>query len=143
TTASAFQVNSLRASSGVVTSSNGAVVGSGIVAVMAANQVATTISGNNEYVVTGKGDLAFYPSESDTLAAGGDWTDYSGTVTGNTSITLTTGFLTLNGLILPPGTYTITTSSATLTGTGATSSPNFTGTSSITATNGTINLGPG
>ena len=51
--------------------------------------------------------------------------------------------LTLNGQALPAGTYTITTSSATLSGSGTTSSPNFAGSVSITATDGTINLGPG
>ena len=63
--------------------------------------------------------------------------------TGNVSITLTTDGLTLNGQTLPAGTYTITTNSATLTGSGNTTSPNFSGSASITATNGTINLGPG
>ncbi len=62
---------------------------------------------------------------------------------GNGSITLTTDSLMLNGQTLPAGTYTITTSSATLSGSGQTTSPNFSGSASITATNGTVNLGPG
>ena len=49
----------------------------------------------------------------------------------------------LNGRALPAGTYTIRTSSAMLTGSGNTTSPNFSGSASIAATNGTINLGPG
>ena len=49
----------------------------------------------------------------------------------------------LNGAALPAGTYTITMNSATLSGSGNTSSPNFAGSVSITSTNGTINLGPG
>ena len=59
------------------------------------------------------------------------------------SITLTTDGLTLNGTALPAGTYTITTSSATLAGSGPSTSPNFSGSASITASGGTINLGPG
>ena len=71
------------------------------------------------------------------------WKNYSGNVTGNVSITLTTDGLTLNGQTLPAGTYVITTSSATLSGSGQTTSPNFSGSVSISATGGTINLGAG
>ena len=48
----------------------------------------------------------------------GDWASYTATVTGDVSITLTTAGLTLDGTALPAGTYTITTSSATLAGSG-------------------------
>ena len=43
----------------------------------------------------------------------------------------------------PAGTYTITTSSASLSGSGQTTSANVSGSESITATDGTISLGPG
>ena len=48
----------------------------------------------------------------------------------------------MNGTPLPAGTYTITAPSATLVGTGPSTSPNFTGSVSITATSDTVNLGP-
>ena len=48
----------------------------------------------------------------------------------------------LNGTALPAGTYTITANSATLAGSGQTTSPNFTNSVSITATDGTLELGP-
>ena len=84
------------------------------------------------------------PAES-RLGISGDWVTYTASLTGQASITLTVpdGALTLNGQSLPAGTYTITTSSATLSGSGTMSSPNFAGTASITVTNGTINLGLG
>jgi uncharacterized membrane protein len=63
-------------------------------------------------------------------------------VTGNTvTITLTTDGLTLNGVSLAAGTYTITTDAATIAGSGATISPSFSGAVSITATLGNVELG--
>ncbi len=56
---------------------------------------------------------------------------------------MTTGGLTLNGATLPAGTYTITTNSAALSGSGQTTSPDFSGSVSITATGDAIDLGPG
>ena len=108
--------------------------------------VALSVSGARTSInVSGTGSLSFYGPAESSLGVSGDWQNYTATVTGNVSITLTVpaGALTLNGTALPAGTYTITTSSATLSGSGTMSSPNFAGSASITSTNGTINLGPG
>ena len=101
------------------------------------------VFGNDSYSVTGAGTLALYGPALSNLGASGSWDTYRATVTGSVSITLTTGGLTLSGQALPAGTYTITTSSATLSGSGTMSAPNFAGTTTISATSGTINLGPG
>ena len=69
--------------------------------------------------VNGQGSLSFYGPAETSLGVSGDWTSYSATATGSVTITLTTDGLSLNGQTLPAGTYTITTSSATLTGSGA------------------------
>ena len=58
-----------------------------------------------------------------SLGVSGDWTSYTATVTGSVAITLTTDGLTLNGPTLPAGTYTITTTSATLSGSGPSTRP--------------------
>ena len=105
--------------------------------------IAASISGSTQYSVDGQGSLSFYGPAESSLGVSGDWQNYTASVTGSVSITLTTDALTLNGQTLPAGTYTITAGSATLSGSGATSSPNFAGSVAINATGGTINLGPG
>ncbi len=138
-----FQATKLSALEGFIVDSTGQTVGSGTVSLAAANLVAATVSGIDSYSVNGTGRLSFYGPAESSLGVSGNWDNYTATVTGNISITLTTDGLTLNGLTLPVGTYTITTSSAILSGGGQTTFPNFAGSASITATNSTINLGPG
>jgi uncharacterized membrane protein len=140
---SGFQALSLEAASANVRYAQGAVIGSGNVAFTSSINAPLAITGTNSFSVNGTGSLSFYGPAESSLGVGGDWDSYSAAVNGTASITLTTDSLTLNGQSLPAGTYTITTSSATLTGSGNTTSPNFSGSVSITATNGTINLGPG
>jgi uncharacterized membrane protein len=138
-----FQVSSLTASTAMIIGTNGAVLGTGVIALSGGIPVTAVLSGNNSYSVQGVGNLSFYgPAESD-LGVSGNWDNYSATVTGRVSITLTTDSLTLNGQSLPGGTYTITTSSAGLSGSGQSSSPDFAGSASIAATNATVTLGAG
>ena len=102
------------------------------------------ISGNVEYSVNGTGTLAFYGrarEQSGRQRQLGSTIRQPSRATSRSRSRPTVS--RSNGQALPAGTYTITTSSATLTGSGATSSPNFAGSVSITATGGTINLGPG
>ncbi|HUY91160.1 MAG TPA: hypothetical protein VMV10_20645 [Pirellulales bacterium] len=89
--------------------------------------------------------MSFYGPAESNVGASGNWESYSATATGNLSISLTVpdGALTLNGQPLPAGTYTIATNSASLSGSGLTTSPNFAGSVSITASGGTVQLGPG
>lgn len=143
TAKSSFQATALSASGATVVDANGTRLGTGTIALAAASAVPVAVSGNDQYSVKGAGTLAFYGPAETRLGVGGDWSSYAATVTGNASITLTTDALSLNGQALPAGTYTITVGSATISGSGTTSSPTFSGLAAITATNGTINLGPG
>ena len=139
---SVFTARSLDAANATIA---GPSPGTGTVTLSAAGDTPVLISGSNRYDVNGTGSLSFYGPAGSSLGVGGDWDAYSATITGNLSITLTVaaGVLTLDGQALPAGTYTITTGSATLSGSGATTSPNFAGSASIAATGGTIDLGPG
>jgi len=142
TVASELQATSLIAQGATIVSSTGHTVGTGAVTLTTVNLVPVAVSGIDSYSANGIGSLSFYGPAESSLGVCGDWESYSATVAGKVSITLTTDGLTLNGQALPAGTYTITTNSATLSGSGQTTSPNFSGSVSITATNGTINLGP-
>lgn len=138
-----FSITALGSMSATVLDSAGSPIGTGRVSAMGASLLPLELSGNNVYAVAGDGGLSFYGPAESSLGVSGNWDNYSATVTGNVSIPLTTDGLTLNGQTLPAGAYTITTSSATLSGSGPSTSPNFSGSASITATSGTVNLGPG
>ena len=140
---SGFEVSAINATGAAVTGAGGSVVGSGTVSLNAPSLVPVSINGSNQYQLDGVGSLSSYGPADSSLAVAGDWSSYSATVTGALSMTLTTGGLILNGLAIPAGTYTVTASSATLGGSGTTSSPNFAGSVSVIATGGTINLGSG
>ena len=142
-TKSDFSVSTFNAATATIMDANGNTVGTGVAVLNAASATPATISGSDQYNVNGQGSLSFYGPAESNLGVGGNWTSYSATVTGNVSITLTTGSLMLNGQLLPAGTYTITTTSAALSGSGQTSSPNFAGSVAIAATGGTVELGPG
>ena len=98
------------------------------------SSTAVEVSGNALYIIGGQGSLSFYGPAESSLGVSGNWNSYSATVTGSIALTLTTAGLSLNGQALPAGTYTVTTSSATLIGSGPSTSPNFTGSASISAT---------
>ena len=139
-----FGIQGLAVATGQVVNASGANMGEGSLTLQSSGG-SVAVSGEDSYSVDGVGSLSFYGPSERNLGVSGDWQNYTATVTGNVSITLTVpaGALTLNGQALPAGTYTITTNSAALSGSGTMSAPNFAGTASITATNGTINLGPG
>jgi uncharacterized membrane protein len=139
---SGFQVSTLNGSGATVTDASGNAVGSGAVALAATTPIGATVSGGDQYNVSGTGSLSFYGPNDSRLVVAGSWTSYLATVSGTVSITLTTDGLTLNGRSLPAGTYTISGPSFTMAGSGPSTSPNFSGSASITATNDTIDLGP-
>jgi tetratricopeptide (TPR) repeat protein len=142
---SSFLATVLNANGATVTDASGKTIGSGVAALSSAVLIAVAVAGKDQHAVSGTGSLSFYGPSGSALGVCGDWQNYTPTVTGNVSIALIApdGALTLSGQALPAGTYTIATNSATLLGGGTMSSPNFAGTDSITATDGTINLGPG
>ena len=142
TATSSFQANALSVSSATVVSSTGQTQGTGTIALTASSAVPLILSGSDEYEVDGTGGLSFYGPAGVSRAISGDWDSYSATVNGTVSITLTTDGLTLNGQTLAAGTYTITTTAATLSGSGQSTSPSS-GSILINATGSTINLGPG
>ncbi len=145
TATSSFLASALSADGATIANSQGQIVGTGSLALAAASPVSLAISGSDKYSVIGQGRLSFYGPAESTLGVSGDWQNYTASVTGDVTMALSVpaGALTLNGQDLPAATYTITTNSATLSGGGTMSSPNFAGSASITATNGTLNLGPG
>ena len=97
------------------------------------------------YSLSGTGSLSFYGPAETSLGVSVNWHTFTATLTGNVSLTLTVpaGVLSVNGQALPAGNYTITTSAASLSGSGTTSSPNFAGSVAITATAATLNVEPG
>jgi hypothetical protein len=141
-----FEATALNSANAMVVDSSGKSVGAGAVVLAADSPVSAALSGNDQFSVSGTGGLSFYGSSESSLGVSGNWQAYTATVkvaAGNVVMTLTTSVLTLNGTALPAGTYTIMTGSATLSGSGDTSSPNFSGAASLTSTNGTLHLGPG
>jgi uncharacterized membrane protein len=142
---SSLTTRSLNAGTATISNAEGNVIGSGQASFSSANAIPISVSGSVSYSITGTGSLSFYGQPEASLGVSGEWDNYSVSVTGNVSIALTVPdeALTLNGNSLPAGTYTITTKSATLFGSGDTTAPDFAGSASITPTNGTVNLGAG
>jgi hypothetical protein len=118
-------------------------VGVGNVSLAFGAAVPIAIEGAVTYTVQGRGRLSFYAPATITVAVSGSWESFSAALSGNATLWLTSDSLTLNGVLLPAGTYTIITNAAVLTGSGATSSPNFTGELSINATDATVGVVPG
>ncbi len=121
---------------------DGQMIGSGVIARSSTVSTAVQISGSNSFAASGVGTLSFYGPAEVSLGVSGEWASYSATATGSLTITLTADGLTLNGQALAAGTYTIIANSATLSGSGATTAPNFSGTATVTATSAALNLGP-
>jgi uncharacterized repeat protein (TIGR01451 family) len=140
---SSFSAHGMNAATAIVTNAAGMTIGSGSVALRATAATSLAISGSVSYQVNGQGSLSFYGPAETSLGVSGNWDSYFATATGIITIKVTTDSLSLNGVLLPAGTYTITTSAATLSGSGASTSPNFTGAASITATGTTVNIGGG
>ena len=105
--------SSVNAPVATVEDASGHVVGQGSLILNAQSGVSLAVSGSNSYQFNGTGSLSFYGPAESALGVAGDWSNYTATVTGNVSLTVTTTGLTLNSQSLPAGTYTITTSSAT------------------------------
>ena len=143
TSSSAFLASTLSSASAQVKNSSGATVGSGPVGLAATSPAALSISGSASYSVSGTGTLSFHGPAHTSLGASGNWSNDTATVTGTLSITLTTAGLSLGGIPLPLGTYTIITSAATLSGSGPSTSPDFSGSASLSVSSGTVVLGPG
>jgi uncharacterized membrane protein len=142
-TTSAFLAGSLIADQATVRGPGGAIVGSGVVSLSALGAVPVAVSGDVRYRVNGRGRLSFYAPATSGLGVSGEWEDFTADLSGDVTLSLTTDVLLLNNSPLPAGSYTITASSANLTGSGPSTSPVFSGSVSINATDGTVELGPG
>jgi uncharacterized membrane protein len=138
-----FSVDAIDAAAATVTAAGTTTVGSGTIALATGTATPVTLSGNVTYQVSGQGSLSFYGAAETSLGVSGEWSNYSLAATGNITIQVTTDALTLNGSPLPAGTYTLTTSSATLSGSGASTEPDFSGSASISAAGATVTTGPG
>ncbi len=139
----AVQADSVTATTATITDAHGNLIGSGLVELSTANPVALSVSGNNQYSASGTGTFATYGSAENNLGVSATWSNYSATVSGNVTMTLATDQLALNGVMLPDGTYTITTNSASLAGSGQTTSPTFAGSAAINASAATVWIGSG
>jgi transglutaminase-like putative cysteine protease/uncharacterized membrane protein len=138
-----FAATSLNTQGATVRDAEGNVLGNGTVVLTSGTAISAAVAGTGSYNVSGQGSLSAYGPAGSSLGVGGDWSSYTATVSGSLTIAITSGGLTLNGIALPAGTYTITAGSATLTGSGAMTSPNFSGSVAISATAATIELGTG
>jgi uncharacterized membrane protein len=140
-----FLADSLTAGAATVRNATGAIVGTGAVALAAAGPdlVSVTVAGAVNYQATGSGDLSFYETGTTGLSVGARWDTYTATLAGTATLTLTTSALTLNGQVLPAGTYTIAASAAALSGSGPSQSPTFTGGMTVDAENARVVLAPG
>jgi uncharacterized membrane protein/transglutaminase-like putative cysteine protease len=143
TATSRFSALVLNVPAATIADAQGHTIGTGAAALSVTAPTVVSIAGNVAYSVSGAGDLSFYGPASPGLGVGGDWQSYNASLNGSFTMTLSTGALALNGAVLPPGTYRITSTSATLTGSGTTSSPTYASAASIHAANGTVYLGPG
>ena len=130
-------MTSLSAGTATVQDSSGTTVGSGSVA-LAGAAVAATVGGSVDYAVDGSGQFSFFGPATTDFGASADWSQYVANLSGNVSITLSTGQLSLNGTVLPAGTYTINTSAAQLEGAGKSTSPDFATSADVTVTGGTV-----
>jgi hypothetical protein len=114
----------------------------GATAFSSSKPIATVISGALSLQIDGQGKLSFYAPATTGLGVSGDWSEYTGTLSGNATLSLSTETLTLNGNPLPTGSYSIETSAANLHGRGTSSASTFAGTTSIEMMGGTIKSGP-
>ena len=143
TSSTSFLATSLNAVGASVTDANGNNLGSGTVVLTASSAVPLTLGGSVSYQLTGKGSLSFYVAISGGLGVSADWNQFNASVSGDSTIQLTTNGLSLNGSPLAAGTYSIRSAAATLSGSGLSASPNFAGLISMNATGGNLDLGPG
>jgi uncharacterized repeat protein (TIGR01451 family) len=140
---SSFVATALSAPGASVKDANGNAVGSGAVTLDVPAGLPVAASGNLTYSVSGQGSLSAYAQATPLLGVSGDWTSYTATLSGNATLQLTADALQLNGTTLPAGIYTISSTSASLTGSGLNSSPSFSGAVTIQATGANVQLGTG
>ena len=84
-----YQARAMEVPIGTITDSGGNIVGSGGIGVSAVPGISMSASGNDRYAIAGAGSLSFYGPAETSLGVSGDWQNYTATVTGNVSITLT------------------------------------------------------
>ncbi len=135
-------VASLQAGSAQVKDAAGNVVGSGAAVLAAGAVVGATVAGSVAYSLSGLGTLSFYATDAGGLSVAGEWGSYQAALSGAAAITLTTDRLTVGGVALPAGTYTIVTSAAQVAGSGAGGSPDFAGAATVQATGAAVTVDP-
>lgn len=136
-----YGITSLQAASAVVRDSQGVIVGTGNVLIAEDQVRAATVAGNVAHDLLGRGQVAFYAPATSNLGFAGTWEQYTVKLTGSATIQLATAGLSLNGTLLAPGVYSITTSAAALAGNGNLASSSFSG-SAAWAVAGALRLGP-
>lgn len=143
TATTVMEFTSITAASATVRNSQNQVIGSGAIALSNPAPLAAEISGANTFAIQGTGSLAFYTPSSSSHHVAGMWSSYGATVTGTPAVLVRGAALLLNGVSLPNDTYTVSATSISVAGSGATASPNFAGAAQATLANGTVQFGPG
>jgi hypothetical protein len=137
-----LNLTTLNVTGATVTTTSGLPVGNGSVSLNADTATPASYTGNSLVNINGLGALSFYAEASDALGASGEWSNFSGNAQTGT-IEISSDSLSLNGSILPSGSYVISASAFTFSGTGASSAPNFSGAVSIVANDATAEIGAG
>jgi uncharacterized membrane protein len=135
-----WAVQTLNADNATVRNANGAIVGVGVVGLTSTTAVGVSLDAQATVDVNGQGVLSFYP-ESGDLGASGAWDDYSATLTGPLRLRVNSDSITLNGALLPAGSYTISGAAATLSGSDLRTAPNFANAVSIEANEAVVQVG--
>jgi uncharacterized membrane protein len=138
-----FLVTSLDAATASVKNANGTTVGSGAVHLAVSTGLPVTVGGNVSYSFNGQGTVAAYAPTTPGIGISADWTNYTATLSGSATLQLSTDGLQVNGTLLPAGTYTISTASASLSGSGPISSLLNSSAVAIQATNAVVQGSPG
>ncbi|MDZ4848108.1 MAG: dockerin type I domain-containing protein [Pirellulaceae bacterium] len=138
----AISTSNLVVPTATIHDANGQLVGTGLITLAPTDPVAVSVSGAVHYDVVGTGHFSSFPESTSNLGAGVNFDQYQATLLGTATLQLTTDKLILSGVTLPAGTYTISTFSASLQGSGPGFSPNFNGRVSLQVTDGTIAFAP-
>lgn len=136
-------VSSLSAPSATVTTSNGLLAGSGNVTLAGVTPVPVSIAAGGSLGISGDGALTFHGASTALVGSAGTWKTFTASVSGGSTLTLTTDRLAVNGALLPPGTYTVQSSVSALEGSGAGLATNFTGSTTVGLLNAAVQVGPG
>lgn len=121
---------------------HGISLGQGRISLVSQDPASVSVNGNVTFNVVGAGTIAMFPPAAIGLGIGARWDQYEAALSGLAELSLSTANLALDGTVLPPDSYTIRTTSAQLSGTGPSTTPDFVGAVTFHVTGGTLAVGP-